>query len=113
MSTSTLNTTLTSQAFYVLLALTDKTLHGYAIRKQVAYDSESSLIMAPGTTYDVLKRLSKARLIEAVEAPDATNSNITCRYRLTNRGRLALASELDRLERTLGRAKYKLNGKLW
>jgi DNA-binding PadR family transcriptional regulator len=106
----TLNNTLTTHEFYVLLALTTKTLHGYGVRDQVAHDSESSLIMAPGTTYALLKRLVGKSLIERVDTPD--RSDIACRYRITELGRRMLKSEITRLERVTKHAQYKLAGKI-
>jgi len=49
MNIPTVDETMSPQVFYILLALTDKTLHGYGIREQVAYDSASNVVMATGT----------------------------------------------------------------
>ncbi len=99
--TTTLNTTLTTQAFYVLLALTERPLHGYGVRDQIARDSGSRLILAPGTIYGILRRLNKAALVERLEGPQP-------RYHLTDRGRLHLNDEARRLEHAVIDARQKL-----
>jgi DNA-binding PadR family transcriptional regulator len=85
--------------------LTNKTLHGYGVRSQVAHDSVSNIIMAPGTTYAILKRLVSQRLLESVASDQP---NIACRYRLTSYGRQRLQSEITRLEQIISRAHFKL-----
>jgi len=110
-SIPTLNTTLTTPALYVLLALTDKTLHGYGIRSQVADDSEGQVILAMGTVYPLLDRLVKQRLIERIEASN-TRRNVACRYRITGWGRKELAREVRRLERMAVQMRYKLTGRI-
>jgi hypothetical protein len=80
MRVSTLNTTLTNQELYALLALSNKTLHGYGVRDQIAADSEGTLGRA----------------------------TISHWYRLASAGRQRLASEITRLERVIKHARYKL-----
>ncbi len=109
MSNFTLNDTLTTHEFYVLLALTQNPFHGYAVRNQVAADSNSSLIMTTGTTYKVLNRLLTRHLLEAIPADER---QIARRYRLTETGRRRLAREITRLERIITHAHYKLGRKL-
>jgi hypothetical protein len=43
----TLKSILSNNEFYALLALANHTLHGYGVREQIAYDSASSLVLAP------------------------------------------------------------------
>jgi DNA-binding PadR family transcriptional regulator len=52
------NEPLTRQAFYVLLAVADRPLHGYGIIEQVAKDSQSRLIMPTGTVIDARRKLA-------------------------------------------------------
>ena len=97
----TLNITLSTQAFYILLALTQRPLHGYGIRDQIAQDSESRLILAPGTVYIILKRLTKQGLVLRLADPNP-------RYLLTQQGRTRLHSEISRLEHATNDARRKL-----
>src|SRR6266702_3370080 len=91
MADRTLNLILSPGTFYVLLALATKTLHGYGIRDQIIHDSEGSLIIATGTLYPLLNRLTDARLIERVAA---TDPGITHRYRITTTGRHRLEADI-------------------
>src|ERR1044072_9332233 len=95
---STLNETLTATAFYVLLARTDRVLHGYRVREQVALDSEGGLVPAMGTVYPLLERLVKSRCVERIDVGTA-KSRIVCRYRITALGRKRLEGEIRRMER--------------
>jgi len=53
----TLNPALSTISFYILLAVTDRPLHGYGILDQITLDSHSQLIVASGTLYPALKTL--------------------------------------------------------
>jgi DNA-binding PadR family transcriptional regulator len=115
MSEFTLNQTLTTPAFYVLLAVANRVLHGYGIRDQVAHDSDGLLILAMGTVYPLLDRLVRERLLERVEVTDGLTEGpkIVCRYRITSLGRRRLESEIRRLERVTIQARYKLGQRLF
>jgi DNA-binding PadR family transcriptional regulator len=99
--TLTLNTTLTTQAFYVLLALTERPLHGYGIVEQAAIDSQSRIIMAPGTIYGILKRLANDKLVLRLDGRYP-------RYQLTQAGRNRLNAEAGRLKHAALDAQRKL-----
>ncbi len=103
--------TLSAQQFYILLALTDKTLHGYGIRGQVAYDSRGTVVMAPGTAYTLLKRMLAKGLVEQVDAIDG-RAKVTRRYRLTSYGRTRLEGEAKRLREIAEHARYKLASRM-
>lgn len=107
MNIPTVNNTLNLQEFYILLAITNKTLHGYGIRAQVAYDSESSVVMATGTVYGILKRLVTQGLVRKVEVDDQ-RGRIACRYELTEYGARRLENEVRRIENVTRHARYKL-----
>lgn len=107
MSVATLNDTLSTQAFYVLLAIMDKTLYGYAVCDQIAHDSESRVILATGTVYTVLKRLVAQGLVERIDAR-GEKGGITYRYRITARGTERLKAEIARMQRSIADVRYKL-----
>src|SRR5262245_41628784 len=107
MSDFTLNNTLSSSAFYVLLAVADRPLHGYAVREQVAHDSLSQFILATCTVYTILARLVRIGLVERID-PTGASAAVTCRYFITERGRQRLEGEVERIERAAGNARYKL-----
>jgi DNA-binding PadR family transcriptional regulator len=89
---------LTPAVFYILLALAPGERHGYEIMKQVKQDSQGQVKMGTGTLYGSLKRMLADGLIEeAGERPDPAQDDERRRYyRLSERGRRALAAELRR-----------------
>jgi PadR family transcriptional regulator PadR len=111
MSISTLDLTLSPQVFYILLALADRPLHGYGIRDQIAIDSDSTVIIATGTLYPALRRLTASGHIERIEAPGIPG--ITHQYRLTPYGRRTLEHEAKRLGALYTHARYKLGHRLF
>jgi DNA-binding PadR family transcriptional regulator len=110
MSITNYDGTLSTHSFYILLAIADRPLHGYGIRDQIAIDSNSTVIIATGTLYPALQRLTKSGLLERIEAQDTP---ITHRYRLTPYGRRTLEHEAKRLGALYTHARYKLGHRLF
>jgi DNA-binding PadR family transcriptional regulator len=75
--------------------------YGYDIIQQIAHDSDSRLIIASGTLYPLLKRLTAAGLIDR-------DDRLYC---LTAQGRRRLESEVNRLEYTVRDARLKFGQK--
>lgn len=98
MKTTKTFTPLTPAVFYILLALANGEKHGYEIMKQVKHDSHEQVKMGTGTLYGSLKRMLADGLIEeAGERADPTHEDERRRYyRLTELGRQAFTSELQR-----------------
>jgi DNA-binding PadR family transcriptional regulator len=93
---------LTPLSMWILLALANEDLHGYALLQEIERQTEGEI--APGTSalYAALHRLLTERLI--VESPDLPARDEDQRrryYRLTKRGREAAAAEAARLARIL------------
>jgi DNA-binding PadR family transcriptional regulator len=90
---------LTPAVVYILIALADSDRHGYAIMQEVSARSGGSVRLGPGTLYGAISRMLKDGLIEeAEERPDPELDDSRRRYyRLTDRGRRALAAEVKRL----------------
>jgi DNA-binding PadR family transcriptional regulator len=90
---------LPSAAFQILLSLAGEDLHGYAIMRQVAEQTEGRMKLGPGTLYSSIQSLLEARLIEEVDQrEDAKLGNERRRYyRLTSAGRKLARSEAERL----------------
>jgi DNA-binding PadR family transcriptional regulator len=103
MKTMNTLTPLTPAVFSILLALASSEKHGYEIMKQVKQDSQGQVTMGTGTLYGSLKRMLADGLIEeAGEKPDPTRADERRRYyRLTELGRRAFASELQRYARVV------------
>jgi DNA-binding PadR family transcriptional regulator len=89
--------------YHILLALTARDRHGYAIRKAVGQQSEGTVRLGPGTLYAAIRRLEDAGLVEESPwRPDADLDDERRRYyRLTKAGRQALAAETIRLQATV------------
>jgi DNA-binding PadR family transcriptional regulator len=83
---------LSEPTIYVLVSLSDGPKHGYAIMGDVERISGEPL--GAGTLYQVLARLERRGLIEALEIQDRRRP-----YRLTGTGAAALQAHLDGLAR--------------
>ena len=85
--------------FHILLALADEAQHGYAIRSTVHERTEGAVKLYPATLYGSIRELSDRGLIEALEGEDDPDEDQRRRYyRLTESGREALRSEIERLQ---------------
>ena len=100
---------LPSSAFQILLALADQDLHGYAIMRQVAEQTDGRVRMGPGTLYGSVQTLLEEKLIEEVEANEdgASGSERRRSYRLTTLGRKAARTEAESMADLLRVARSK------
>jgi len=101
---------LTPAAFQILLALADEDRHGLGIMDEVEGRTAGDVALGPGSLYGTIKRLRESGLIdEARERSDPANGDDPRRryYRITPRGRDALAREARRLEMMVRAARAK------
>jgi len=82
----------TDPGLLVLTSLAEGPKHGYAITQDV--ERIAAVRLGPGTLYGALSRLESRGLIEALPADDRRRP-----YRLTPSGELALAEQLESIER--------------
>ena len=82
----------TDPGLLVLTSLAEGPKHGYAITQDV--ERIAGVRLGPGTLYGALSRLESRGLIEALPADDRRRP-----YRLTPSGELALAEQLESIER--------------
>jgi DNA-binding PadR family transcriptional regulator len=105
---------LTPPVFHILLALADEERHGYGIMQDVAWQTNNSLQLGPGTLYGCLKRMLAAGLVEeSDERPDPSMDDERRRYyRMTPLGRRVVRAEAERLAGavTAARARRLLAG---
>jgi DNA-binding PadR family transcriptional regulator len=96
---------LSQKTFFVLLALRDAPLHGYAIRTTVLELSDGAFELEPGGLYRLLQRLQEDGLIGPSRPPREADSDDPRRryYSLTREGHRALKSEAGRLARLVAR----------
>lgn len=90
---------LPSAALQIMLALAGGDLHGYAIMRQVAEQTDGRVRLGPGTLYGSIQTLLEGKLIAEVN-PDADvrlGPERRRYYRLTSAGRKLLRSEVEQL----------------
>ena len=84
--------------YFVLAALLDGPLHGYAILKRVAELSDGETRLSTGTLFGALDRLVESGLVEAGEE-ERVEGRVRRAYTLTHDGHAAVAAEAGRLRR--------------
>lgn len=97
---------LTPAVFHILLALSNRELHGYGIMKQVNADSQGKVKMGAGTLYGSLKRMLEGGLVKESDKridPEMDDER-RIYYRITDIGERALAGELERYGRIVALA---------
>ena len=97
---------LTEAVYYILLALVTPR-HGYGIMQETERMSQGRVKLAAGTLYGALNGLLDRGWIRAV--PGAEDSRRK-EYALTDKGKEALESELDRLRELVKNGEVVLGG---
>lgn len=90
---------LRTPVFHILLALSERDLHGLGIADAVEEATEGVVELGPGTLYRSLKEMSERGLVRQVEAPEEDADPRRKYYAITGRGRELVAAEAGRLER--------------
>jgi len=102
-------TPLTESTYFILLSLSPKPKHGYAIMKDVKTLSENRIILSTGTLYGALKRLLDQgwilRLNDAQSKGTVRDRKV---YKLSEHGRRALKEEIARLNKLLTAANQRV-----
>ncbi|HSW28212.1 MAG TPA: PadR family transcriptional regulator [Longimicrobiales bacterium] len=105
------STPLSARDWHVLMALTERSLHGYGIMKAVQRDSNGRVTAEIGSLYRVLDRLLDEGLVEETDepadAPTDTRGRPRRYYGLTRRGRRAFREETARLADALALARER------
>ena len=100
---------LTESTYFILLCLSPKPKHGYAIMKDVRELSENRVILSTGTLYGALKRLlDQGWIIRMEDANAKGNSRDRKVYKLSEQGQRMLKDEIARLRNLLTAAKQSL-----
>jgi DNA-binding PadR family transcriptional regulator len=97
---------LSSQQFEILLALSDRDLHGYGIITDVSERTGGALRLGTGALYTAIGRLVTLGLIRETARRDEADARRRY-YTLTRVGHRALAAETARLETLLAKARRK------
>lgn len=100
---------LTVPVFHILLALSDRDLHGYAIIQDIRERTGREVELTASTLYAAIKRLLDGRLIEEVDTRPGPEDDDPRRryYRITPLGTDVARLETARLERALKMARQK------
>jgi DNA-binding PadR family transcriptional regulator len=86
--------------FQILLALSERSLHGYAIQRAVLEQTDDELTLWPAMLYRSLAKLEAGGLIEQTAAPLGEPEDERRQYYdLTGAGRECLAEEAGRMAR--------------
>jgi len=92
---------------HILLALSDRPRHGYAIVQEIEERTGGTVVLGTGTLYTALKRLRAEGLIRETEDADDGGGRRKRTYALTNRGRSALDEQAARLQALFDHARQK------
>jgi PadR family transcriptional regulator, regulatory protein PadR len=83
-------------SYFVLAALLDGPLHGYAISTRAADLSGDKVRLTAGTLYGALDRMAARGLVE-IDGEETVEGRLRSYHRLTDGGRDAVVEEADRL----------------
>ena len=98
---------LTVPVYQILLSLSDRDLHGYAIIQDIRQRTDGEVDLTASTLYAAVARLVKASLIVEVDGPVEADDPRRRYYRIEPTGREALRQEALRLERSAQMAREK------
>ncbi len=99
---------LNEQRFFILAAIADGPLHGYAIAEEISKISNGSHTPRPGSLYHSLDKLMEQRLLE-IDREEVVTGRLRRYYRLTNEGTERLTSEAMRRAESAQVALRRLN----
>ena len=97
-----------SAALHILVALAGEDLHGYAIIKEVARQSEGLYKLGPGTLYDNLEKLIRVGWVQELGPRRGDDDPRRRYYRITDAGRDVLGAETARLTQVVREARLRL-----
>lgn len=100
---------LTVPVFQILLSLSDRDLHGYAIIQDVRERTSGEVQLTASTLYAALKRLLDAGLVDEVDGRDRPGDGDPRRryYRVQPAGLAVARAEAARLTRAVAMARRK------
>ena len=82
------------QAFMISASLSDGPKHGYAIKKQLAADTQGKVDMSYGTLYQNLNQMQDAGLIHHLNS-SVSHGRIQKTYCLTDQGKASFNEQAD------------------
>lgn len=108
-SDTTQHRPLSPQVFQILLAVSDKQLHGYAIIQDVKRRTDGKVTLTASTLYSAIKRMLLAGFIEESEERPVVELDDERRryYGISNEGMRVLRQEAEWLEQLTNMAREK------
>ena len=94
------NQTLKPRWFHILLALSDRDLHGSDIVREVLEQSDGELRLWPAMLYGSLEQMADRDLIEELQETGSRPAGASAKrryFRITDAGRQVLTAEADRM----------------
>lgn len=98
---------LKTPVFHILLALSERDLHGLGIADDVEEATDGVVELGPGTLYRSLKEMAERGLIGEVDAPEQDADPRRKYYRITAAGRKLVSAEAARLEQLVEMARTR------
>ena len=100
---------ISAQVFQILLAVSDKQLHGYAIIQDIKRRTGGKVTLTASTLYSAIKRMLNAGLIEESEERPVVELDDERRryYSITAEGMRVLKREAEWLEQLTNMAREK------
>ena len=100
---------ISTQVFQILLAVSDKQLHGYAIIRDIKQRTDGRVTLTASTLYSAIKRMLSAGLVEESEERPVPELDDERRryYGITKEGMLVLRREAEWLELLTSMARDK------
>lgn len=104
---------LKNDVLLILIALADRSAHGYGIIRDVEARTDGEVVLQTGALYRALKRLLADGLIEEGPAPpDADREDARRRYyRVTALGAAVRSAEIERMSTLVRAARLTAQGK--
>lgn len=105
------NLPLTEGTYFILLSLSPRPKHGYAIIKDVRLLSQERITLSTGTLYGAIKRLLEQGWILRIEDPSPNGTRRKRKvYRISNLGQRVLEAEVQRLNSLVAAAEFSASG---
>jgi DNA-binding PadR family transcriptional regulator len=98
---------LSEPVFHILLSLSDRELHGYAIIQDIRQRTDGVVELTASTLYAAIKRLLDTGLIQELKERPSDDDARRRYYAITALGLQVARLEAARLERTLRLARQK------
>lgn len=93
--------------FHILLALSNRNLHGLGIAAEVETTSGGALELGPGTLYRSLAEMAAYGLVQVVTASPEGADPRRKYYRITPEGERLVRAEAERLARVVAEAQAR------